>query len=263
MSRKPTDRAATSLFPEIAKEAEALRDSLDPLRRVNREIERYRELHKLGAISTAELTSAIDQAREGLHTQRGAVEDLGKSMVSSLGNSIQSLIAGHGDWRQVAVAALTDIIRLTLEAVAATRKFGDAGGSGGLLGSIFGGLFGGATGSGSLAAASAGAFSPGVGPGGLGFLTFGGPRAMGGPVRPGEFYPVGERGPELLATGIPGTIIPNHALGGTVNVTQHINVHPDIPAVTRRIIREETPRIAEHTKAVVQQARIHDADFFA
>jgi hypothetical protein len=55
------------------------------------------------------------------------------------------------------------------------------------------------------------------------------PRAAGGPVLAGRPYLVGERGPELIVPRAPGTVIPNHALGGgsrgagamaiTVNVT--------------------------------------------
>lgn len=50
---------------------------------------------------------------------------------------------------------------------------------------------------------------------------FGGARATGGPVSPGKFYQVNERGPELFAPDTAGTIIPNSALGGT---TQHFAV---------------------------------------
>jgi hypothetical protein len=49
---------------------------------------------------------------------------------------------------------------------------------------------------------------------------FGGARADGGPVSAGKVYKVGERGEELFAPGVSGSIIPNHALGGgmTINV---------------------------------------------
>lgn len=47
---------------------------------------------------------------------------------------------------------------------------------------------------------------------------FGGGRASGGPVSPSKFYRVGERGPEIFVPRVPGTIIPNHALGGGSDV---------------------------------------------
>lgn len=43
---------------------------------------------------------------------------------------------------------------------------------------------------------------------------FGGGRAAGGPVNPGQYYVVGENGPEVLVPNASGTVIPNHALGG-------------------------------------------------
>lgn len=45
--------------------------------------------------------------------------------------------------------------------------------------------------------------------------AFGGARAGGGSVSGSSFYLVGEKGPELFAPGRSGTIIPNHALGGS------------------------------------------------
>ena len=44
--------------------------------------------------------------------------------------------------------------------------------------------------------------------------SFGGARAMGGPVSAGQTYLVGEKGPELFNPGRSGSIIPNHKLGG-------------------------------------------------
>lgn len=55
---------------------------------------------------------------------------------------------------------------------------------------------------------------PGVGPGGMGFLHFGGPRAAGGPVSPGKAYTVGEHGPETFMPGTSGAIIPSRGGGG-------------------------------------------------
>lgn len=46
-------------------------------------------------------------------------------------------------------------------------------------------------------------------------------RALGGPVSPGTTYLVGERGPEEFRPSVPGTIVPNSALGtaGGIQVT--------------------------------------------
>jgi len=47
-------------------------------------------------------------------------------------------------------------------------------------------------------------------------------RANGGPVSTGTPYMVGERGPELFVPSNSGTIVPNHALGGDVNVVVNV-----------------------------------------
>jgi len=55
-------------------------------------------------------------------------------------------------------------------------------------------------------------------------------RAVGGQVRAGESYVVGERGPEVLTMGTGGRVIPNDKIGGqqqvvnrTANITFQIN----------------------------------------
>lgn len=43
--------------------------------------------------------------------------------------------------------------------------------------------------------------------------TFGGGKATGGPISPSNWYVVGEKGPELFAPGVSGTVIPNGGRG--------------------------------------------------
>ena len=61
-------------------------------------------------------------------------------------------------------------------------------------------------------------FNPvGSGPAGLlGSLlgSFGGSKAVGGPVNAGQIYRVGERGPEMFVPDVAGRIVPNHAMAG-------------------------------------------------
>lgn len=52
--------------------------------------------------------------------------------------------------------------------------------------------------------------------------NFGGKRANGGPVSGGTPYVVGERGPELFVPSRSGTVVPNNALGGNVNVVVNV-----------------------------------------
>ena len=52
---------------------------------------------------------------------------------------------------------------------------------------------------------------------------FRGARADGGSVTGGKSYLVGERGPEMFTPGVSGGITPNHALGGSTNVTVNVD----------------------------------------
>jgi hypothetical protein len=70
--------------------------------------------------------------------------------------------------------------------------------------------------------------------------AFGGGRASGGPVMPGRWNIVGEKGPEIFVPKVPGMIVPNGALrgqgGGGLSVT--INA-PGATAETVSMIRRE------------------------
>ena len=48
-------------------------------------------------------------------------------------------------------------------------------------------------------------------------------KADGGPVKGGNSYIVGERGPELFSPGVSGMITPNHALGGSTNIVVNVD----------------------------------------
>ena len=48
-------------------------------------------------------------------------------------------------------------------------------------------------------------------------------KANGGPVKGGNSYIVGERGPELFSPGVSGMITPNHAFGGTTSVVVNVD----------------------------------------
>ena len=64
-------------------------------------------------------------------------------------------------------------------------------------------------------------------------------RASGGPVRAGNTYLVGERGPELLTMGGNGHVTPNHAMGGGKAYTINVNVGPggDMAETGRRVVQ--------------------------
>ena len=48
-------------------------------------------------------------------------------------------------------------------------------------------------------------------------------KADGGPVQGGRSYIVGERGPEVFTPGVSGGITPNHALGGSTNISINVD----------------------------------------
>lgn len=64
--------------------------------------------------------------------------------------------------------------------------------------------------------------------------AFGGFRAAGGAVSAGKSYVVGENGAELFVPSSSGTIIPNNATGGTINVTVNGAIDPE--GVARTIV---------------------------
>jgi len=72
--------------------------------------------------------------------------------------------------------------------------------------------------------------------------VFGGFAANGGPVDPGRAYVVGERGPELVVPRAPGTVIPNHALGGTQMGAQQVVLHQ---VVNFNITALDAPAVAD------------------
>jgi hypothetical protein len=57
----------------------------------------------------------------------------------------------------------------------------------------------------------------------MGAISFGGPRADGGPVSGGMAYLVGERGPEIVVPRGSGTVIPNDRIGGP-SISQTFNI---------------------------------------
>ncbi|HSF29514.1 MAG TPA: hypothetical protein VLK82_03450, partial [Candidatus Tectomicrobia bacterium] len=129
---------------------------------------------------------------------------------------------------RMAIEMVADAIGLK-EAIGSWIKAGVQAMGGQALGGSGGGLFGlfgGGAGAGMEAGAGAITQTPfGGGGGAFGAegmsFAFGGGMAAGGPVMPGKFYTVGERGPETLVAGGPGRIIPNGG-GGGMNVTMNI-----------------------------------------
>ena len=94
-----------------------------------------------------------------------------------------------------------------------------------------------------------------------------GGRALGGQVRGGESYLVGERGPELLTMGTSGRIASNDSLknasgnGADVVVNQTINVTTGIQSTVRAEIVSLMPQIAQAAKGAVADGRQRGGNF--
>jgi hypothetical protein len=122
------------------------------------------------------------------------VESIGVSALKDLNSQLsdailgtRSLASAFADMGKRIMASLLDIaIQQSVIKPLAASLFGGSGGSGG-------GLFGSMT---SLLAS-----------------TFGGGKAKGGGIDPSSWYVVGEKGPEVFAPGVSGTVIPNGGRG--------------------------------------------------
>ncbi len=122
------------------------------------------------------------------------VESIGVSALKDLNSQLsdailgtRSLASAFADMGKRIMASLIDIaIQQSVIKPLAASLFGGSGGSGG-------GLFGSMT---SLLAS-----------------TFGGGKAKGGGIDPSSWYVVGEKGPEVFAPGVSGTVIPNGGRG--------------------------------------------------
>ena len=101
-----------------------------------------------------------------------------------MGNGIKDLIKGTRTLGDV----LNNVLNKMIDGFLNLGLFGNFGGgsiTGGLLGAIF--------------------------------------KAEGGPVKGGQSYIVGERGPEMFTPGVSGAITPNHQLGGSTNVVVNVD----------------------------------------
>lgn len=84
--------------------------------------------------------------------------------------------------------------------------------------------------------------------------AFGGARAGGGPVNPGNGYVVGESGPEWFSPRTTGTIIPNHILAGSgESITDVTNITYNIQAGVSRA--ELIPILKQHAEITIAEGR--------
>jgi len=95
--------------------------------------------------------------------------------------------------------------------------------------------------------------------------TFGGSKAVGGPVNAGQMYRVGERGPEMFVPDVAGRIVPNHVMAGgkgggmaityAPQVTIEAGASAEAVAQLRRMLEEDRKSFATRTVRVIQDAQ--------
>ena len=136
---------------------------------------------------------------EGLEKAEAESRQFQEIFTNNLGDALTDLVTGAKSLSD-AFKDMTDSIVQSITRIAAQKVaesiFGTREGGGGWMGDIVKGIFG----------------------GGFKFAAGGGSFGAGQPMV------VGERGPEIIVPSSAGSVVPNHALGGTVNVT--VNVPP-------------------------------------
>ena len=79
-------------------------------------------------------------------------------------------------------------------------------------------------------------------------------RAMGGPVRAGQPYLIGERGPEIMVPGANGTVIPNHKMGGGGESVVMVQLSPELKAQILAEAEGQSVRISQQTASAQAKA---------
>lgn len=214
---------------ELRREQEELRrvfeDTRTPMEALNIEFARLAELSDKGldfdtyARAIFKAQEAADDSAESLRQMSREAALARQSIVDSLGDSLYQAMTGTFESTE---DAFEDMLkRMAAKALAA---------------GIVGALAGAGTSTGAW-----GGFVSGVAG------AFGGGRAHGGDVSAGRAYLVGERGPEIIAPGQSGTVIPNHRLGGSsVTVNQSFDFRGAQPGESLRL-RAEAERIKAET----------------
>lgn len=92
-------------------------------------------------------------------------------------------------------------------------------------------------------------------------------KAVGGPVRGGNPYLVGEKGPELFVPGASGSIVRNQDLGNSggseIVINQTLQITTGVQSTVRAEIATLMPQIAAITKSAVADARARGGSFSA
>ena len=234
-----TNKAADDGIVSFAEYSEALEKSA--INTVNEEkyLRRLKEALDAASVSTAGLTetqreqlSVVNERLKQIEEDQApksfkVVENLNNAMEGMIGtvsstfaDVILGLKDGFSSLEDLALNVLRTIISTLIEAFIRSQILGQSLNMGG--GGLFGGLLGGI-----MSLGTGGLF--GLGALALGGIALGGGfRANGGPVRTGESYMVGERGPEIFTPNTSGNIISNeemNAMGGQGDLAVNFTIN--------------------------------------
>ncbi|MBU0752362.1 MAG: hypothetical protein KJ787_13900 [Gammaproteobacteria bacterium] len=205
------------------------RDMIDPLQKYRVQLEEVANLEGLSDAERLEATWRINEAMDaeidklkGVGDEAQKTNDFARDMGLSFSSAFEDAIIQGKSFSDVLKAIEQDIARIALRKLV-TEPAGDLVAKGvdwasKKAGDIIGGLFGGG-------------------------------RAAGGPVSAGQFYVVGENGPEILVPGMAGTVIPNGASPGgaapiTVNLSYQIDSRTDMATIAMMMARTKQDTLA-------------------
>ena len=175
-------------------------DLIDPVEKYRRKLDEIAQLQEAGLLTKEQATEAtyaineqidgLGKVNETLREQKSIADELGLTFSSAF----EDAVIGGKSFSEVLKGIEKDIARIIIRK-SVTEPLGNAI-SGIFSGINWGNIFG-----------------------------FGGGKASGGAVYPGQYYVVGEKGPEVLLPNTAGTVVPNNALGGGgVTIVQNISV---------------------------------------
>jgi hypothetical protein len=207
--------------------------------------ERYNELVAASDEAFRKATEKQTEYLTGIERQTRQNDNLARDLGFTFQSAFEDAVIRGEKLRGVLAGIAQDLARIVMRQTVTTPLASMLMGG---LSSAFGGLFGGSS------------LGDIRGPGGSTSIPFGGPRALGGPVKAGSAYLVGEQGPELFMPGQSGRIIPNGQTGGTV-VHQTINISVGVAQTVRAEIAALMPAIKRQTVDAVADARMRGGTF--
>lgn len=207
-----------------AESARLFEETRTPMEQYAAKVERLNELVQAGALGWDTYDRAVKMAQDNLDKTTKAGEDgmanLQKA-VEGWGNKftdtfVDGVMKGKLSFKDLANSIISDILRIIVQkqVLNAIGDFGEGGKGGtGILGSIAG-------------------------------FMFSGGKAAGGPVKPGNSYLIGERGPETFTPSQSGTITPAPS-SAQVTVIQNFTVG-DVASISmvRQAVAGSEKRIA-------------------